>query len=101
MPERVVMNKGAKEHLIVDVVDRLKNLASLDGAGSKYDIRKRRASNWIVQNQPANSIGLTAYCLVDTSLAGYDESGTYELFLSFDNFPESPRLGPFDFEVNF
>lgn len=99
MAERILLPKGSVEHLIVDISDRLENLTSLAGTNARYDIRARAASTWIVQSLPATTIGMSAYCLVDTSDSQYTY-GRYELYVQFDNLPESPRLGPFEFEVN-
>jgi len=99
--ELVQLNKGTKEHLIVDVSDRLGQLTSLEAASPKFDVRKRNETGWVVQHSPASPLGMTAYCLIDTSLAGFDEPDVYELFLQFDNSIETPRLGPMRFEVNF
>lgn len=100
MPERMILPRGTVEHIIVDVADRLANLTDLTGTNVRYDIRSLGGSTWIAQGLSATTIGMSAYCLVDTTLTAYDESGRFELFLQFDNLPESPRLGPFDFEVN-
>jgi len=97
--EDVVLNKGAIQHLIIDVADRLGELTSLDGKAPRFDIRKRHDPGWIVEDGVATSIGMTAYCLVDTTVAAV-VADEYELFLFFNNVPEIPRLGPFRFRVN-
>jgi len=101
MAELVQLNKGTKEHLIVDVADRLGQLTSLEPTSPVFDVRKRNETDWVMQGTQATPLGMTAYCLIDTTLAGFDEADTYELFLHFDNAPEAPRLGPMRFEVNF
>jgi hypothetical protein len=101
MPELVQLNKGSKEHLIVDVADRLGALTSLEPTNPIFDIRKRNESEWVSQGTQATPLGMTAYCLIDTTLSGFDVPDVYELFLQFDNVPETPRLGPMRFEVNF
>ena len=97
--ERVLLNKGTIEHLIVDVRDRLKNLTSLTGTNAAFDIRLEGSDTWLVTASPATVAGMSAYCLVDTTPSGFVD-GVYELFLYFNNLPEVPRLGPFEFEVN-
>jgi len=100
MAERIVLPRGTVEHIPVDIADRLQNLTSLDGTAARYDIRAHGSTSWVVQSQSATTIGMTVYCLVDTTTPAYATSGRYELFVQFDNLPEHPRLGPFDFEVN-
>jgi hypothetical protein len=91
--------KGSKEHIIVDISDRLNNLSDLTGAGVQFDTRVKDAASYIQQNIVATVIGMRAYCLVDTTLAGY-VAGRFEMFVHFTNSPESPRLGPIEFLVN-
>lgn len=100
MAERILLPKGTKEHIPVDVTDRLANLTTLTGTAARFDIRRRGETTYIVTAAVATTIGLTAYCLVDTSTSDFTNPGRYELYLQFDNLPESPRLGPFEFEVN-
>lgn len=99
MAERVLLNKGTIEHLIVDVADRLKNVTSLSGLNAAFDVRQRGEATWLVQAQAATVSGMSAFCLVDTTPSGFVD-GQYELFVYFNNSPEIPRLGPFVFEVN-
>jgi hypothetical protein len=91
--------KGSKEHIICDIMDRLLNLTDLSTASVQFDTRVKNDTVWIQQNIPATVIGMRAYCLIDTTLAGYS-NGIYELFVHFNNLPESPRLGPVDFMVD-
>jgi|SRR5215472_1678406 len=100
MPEAISIPRGTIENIIVDVKDSLGVLTDLAPTGVKYDIRKEDTTTWIVQNQTATVSGMRVYCLVDTTLTAYGTSGTYELFIDFNNLPEKPRLGPFDFDVN-
>jgi hypothetical protein len=97
--EKIELPKGTIEHLIVQVKDRLNNVTDLSLLTPLFDVRKRGASSYIVQGAVPTILDMTLYCLVDTTVADY-VSGTYELFVYFDNTPELPRLGPFEFEVN-
>src|SRR6266487_4581371 len=100
MAEDVRLTLGTKEHLILNVSDRMKNITTLDGTNAQFDVRLKDdppLSTWIVQNVAVTNIGMTAYCLVDTT--GWVE-GRYELYIHFSALPEAPRLGPFDFRVD-
>lgn len=99
MAERIIYNKGGIEYLVSDLTDRLENVTDLAGMNTRYDIRAEGAGSWIVQAQPASVNLLEVSCLVDTTDVAY-VSGVYELFIQFDNPPESPRIGPIRFEVN-
>lgn len=90
--------QGTIENLLVDVEDRDSNLTSLDGTGTKFSVRPRNSTDedWVVEDASASNDGLRAFCLVDTTDW---ETGEYELYIKFDNLPESPRLGPMHFEV--
>lgn len=90
--------KGSKEFLIVDVEDRLEQITDLTGTNPTYDVKLRDATSNLLTAQSAN-IGpglMQLECLVDTSSWAL---GTYYLFISFNNSPEIPRIGPFEFEV--
>jgi|SRR5215469_5234136 len=100
MPEDISLPRGTIENIVVDVKDSLGNLTDLSTAAVKYDIRKEDTTTWIVNQASATVTGMRVYCLVDTTLTAYATSGTFELFISFTNLPERPRLGPFDFDVN-
>ncbi|SRR6266576_1063114 len=97
--ERVELPKGTIEHLIVQVKDRLNNVSNLETLTPRYDIRREGGTEYLFTALSATVIGMTLYCLVDTTPDGYT-NGTYELFVYFDNLPEIPRLGPFEFDVN-
>lgn len=92
--ERVVV--GSKEYMVVRIRDRLNRISDLNDASPNFDVRQRGSSSWKLQGQSADTDGLNALCLVDTT--DWDV-GTYELFLTFIDTPEQPRLGPFAFDV--
>lgn len=91
--------KGSKEFLIADITDRLGVLTTLAGTNPTYDIKIRDADTFISTGLPATVSGMKALCLVDTTLGAYVVD-IYELFITFNNIPEQPRLGPFTFEVS-
>lgn len=97
--ERVELPKGTVEHLIVQVKDRLNNVTDLAALTPRYDIKRQGSPTYLYTELPATVIGTTLYCLVDTTPEVYT-NGTYEIYTYFDNLPEIPRLGPFEFEVN-
>jgi hypothetical protein len=90
--------KGTKENLVVDVEDRLGNLATLDGTTPTYDVRAKYGDDFILQDLTANTNELQAFCLIDTTSNDLP-IGQYELFLRFNNLPEVPLLGPMEFEI--
>jgi hypothetical protein len=101
MPENIAIPMGSIENIIVDVKDSLGILTDLGPSGVKYDIRKEDTITWIVQGVTAVVNLMRVYCLVDTTLSAYaTQSASYELFITFNNLPEKPRLGPFEFDVN-
>lgn len=65
-----------------------------------FSVRRRGGLNPIIQQGSPTTLGLTAYCLLDTTLIGYNSDGEYELFISFTAAPEVPVVGPFRFELN-
>lgn len=90
--------KGSKEFLVVDVEDKLNQLTDLTGTNPTYDVKLRDATSNILTAQTA-AIGpgvMQLECLIDT---GTWVVGTYDLFVTFNNAPEVPRIGPFEFEV--
>lgn len=98
MAERILLNFGTVESIIIDVADRLKNLTTLAGTSPWYDVRVKGTTPLVLANQDVTSVGMTAYCVVDTTALA--PNTVYELLLQFNNLPERPRLGPFPFEVN-
>lgn len=90
--------KGTKENLAIDVTDKIGTLTTLDGTNPTFDVRKRGSSSWAQQNVGTTHDVMRVFCLIDTTLGAYTD-GTYELFLTFNNLPEIPRLGPHLFEV--
>lgn len=86
---------GTKEQLDIHVADDLGTLTSLTGTNPTFDVLDETDA-YKYQAEGASSVGMTAYCLIDT--AGWTE-GRYRLILNFTNLPEAPKLGPFHFLV--
>jgi NADP-dependent 3-hydroxy acid dehydrogenase YdfG len=86
---------GTREYLLVDVKDRLSTLTTLDGLAITFDVKDRDGTNKYTA-AAATNVGMIVRCLVDT--AGWT-AGKYSLWVNIVVGPETPRLGPFDFEV--
>lgn len=91
---------GTKEFLVVDVEDKLNQITDLTGTNPTFDVKLRDADpgDYVVEGQAA-SIGpapMQLECLIDTATWVVS---TYDLFVTFTNAPEAPRIGPFEFEV--
>jgi hypothetical protein len=94
----IQLSKGTIEHLPVNVRDRLGNLTTLDGVGTTFIVRRETDRTEALAESPADTVGLTAFCLINTTNLVEDR---YELLVRL-NIPgsnEVPLLGPFDFEV--
>ena len=87
---------GTKEQLDIHVQDDVGSLTTLDGTNVEFDILDQD-DVYKYQNEGATNVGMTAYCLVDTS-TGWAE-GRFRLYLRFTNSPETPVLGPYHFLV--
>ena len=93
--------QGTKEYLIVDVSDKLANLTTLDGTNPRFTVYDATNTKWY-NEATATNVGLTAYCLVDTSAAhtlGLWPPGQYRISLHFDTPAESPVIEPGRFTV--
>ena len=93
--------QGTKEYLIVDMTDKLGNLTSLDAANPRFTVYDVANVKWYT-DQVASNVGMTAYCLVDTSAAhplGLWPAGEYRISLKFDTPAETPVVEPGRFTV--
>jgi hypothetical protein len=95
----VVLPRGTKEYLLVDVEDLLGNVTTLTGHNPRYSV-KDEVDAFKYTDQAGSSTGMVAYCMVDTNAGGLWAAGIYRLYLRFDATPEIPYLGPFEFEVS-
>lgn len=94
--------QGTKEYLIVDMTDKLGNLTSLDGTNPRFTVYRDTDNVKWYNEQTATNVGMTAYCLVDTSAAhtmGLWPAGEYRISLHFDTPAESPVVEPGRFTV--
>jgi hypothetical protein len=88
------VNKGSIETMVVDVKDVLGTLAVLP-ASTRYHILDTDGNSELANQVPTIS-GLQAQCVIDSTTLDIDD---YDLFLSFNQAPDTPRLGPFRFRV--
>ena len=86
---------GTIEQLDIHVQDDLGSLTTLDGTNPNFDVLDE-GGTYKYLNEAANNVGMTAYCLIDTTTW---TEGRYRLYLKFQNIPETPKLGPFLFMV--
>src|SRR5688500_10915117 len=94
-----VLPAGTKEYLLVDVVDLLGNLATLDGTTPRYDVKDSNGNLKYTQAVATNVV-MRLYCMIDTLLGGAWAAGNYRLYVNFTTAPELPRLGPYMFTVD-
>src|SRR3954465_14246441 len=93
--------QGTKENLIVDMTDKLGALTALDGTNPRFTVYNPTNTK-MYDEQPASSVGMTVYCLVDTSAAppsGLGPPHESRLSLHFDTPAESPVVEPGRFTV--
>lgn len=87
---------GTIEYFVVDVTDRLAAITSLDGYTLTFDVVYRETGTKLYDAESADNDVMKIKCLIDTT--GWD-LGIYQLYTNIVAIPESPRLGPFEFEV--
>lgn len=93
------LNKNSIEFLPVLVSDRLGGISTLDGYVKHYrvtDINETQVVAWTT----CNNDGMTVLPLIDTTVVGFADGGTYKLYIRIAINPEVPILGPFSFEVS-
>jgi hypothetical protein len=95
------LTQGTVEYLILEVEDRLNNLATLDGKGGVYSVFSDSGTP-MYDEEDIQAQGLKAFCLINTSAThpqGLWPEGEYKIYLRFTLNPEIPRLGPYSFMV--
>lgn len=93
--------QGTKEYLIIDVTDKKGGLTSLDATNPRFTVYDSLDVKWY-DEEPASNIGMSAYCLVDTSAAhplGLWPDGEYRIDVVFDTPSEEPILAAGRFTV--
>lgn len=99
---------GSVEFLACKVTDVLPSpdkLDSLTGKNPRFEVYADNEDEDLIVTSTNASVAvgddLLALCLIDADIPGiYPEEGDYNLFLTFDNAPETPRLGPFRFRID-
>lgn len=90
--------KGSIQYWPVKVFDAFNLINTLDGLDVRFDIYKAdEAETEIITNGSADNSGMIALPLVDSTTL---DEGLYKLFISFVASPQTPRLGPFFFQVD-
>ena len=93
--------QGTKEYLIIDVTDKKGTLTTLDGTNPRFTVFDPDNVKWY-DEEPAQNVGLTAYCLTDTSAdhpLGLWPPAEYRIELTLDTPAEVPVLAPGRFTV--
>ncbi|HYT45084.1 MAG TPA: hypothetical protein VEP90_22345 [Methylomirabilota bacterium] len=85
----IELEKGTIEHVPVFVRDRTNTLTDLIGSAPTFFVRKESDEDIVIPEGPADPLGMTAYCLIDTTTIPKDR---YELCLRFQNLPEVPLM---------
>lgn len=91
--------KGSIQYWPVEVFDAFSTINSLDGLDVRFDLYlvEDDSDTEIIANGSADNSGMIALPLVDsTTLA----EGLYKVFISFVASPQTPKLGPFFFQID-
>lgn len=99
---------GSVEYLafkLTDVLPTPDQLTSLVGKSPHFEVYATDEAETQVVASTAASIAngdpLIALCLINATIpTPFPQEGDYNLFFTFSNSPESPRLGPFRFRVD-
>jgi len=99
---------GSVEFLACKLTDVLPSpdaVTSLTGKTPRFEVYDDDEAETLVVASTNASIAvgdeMIALCLIDADIPNiFPEEGDYNLFLTFDNTPETPRLGPFRFRVD-
>ena len=97
-----VFVKGTKEYYVVDLTDRLQQVddITVDASAWKYSTYDS-SGNVIDSNLNASPQSpMRILSLIDTTNVLYVEGTTdYRLFITITIGPETPKLGPFKFDI--
>lgn len=90
--------KGSVQYWPIKVFDAFETIYDLTDLDLRFDLYKVEDDGdvEVLDNVGASNNGMIALPLVDsTSLA----EGLYKVFISFVTSPQTPRLGPFFFQI--
>lgn len=91
--------RGTKEEILVLVTDHSETpLEDLTTHSPRFDVKDPTGAS-VYTNQTATASTMTMHCLMDTTIGGFAPDGMYELWVKFDYFSETPKLGPIPFFV--
>jgi hypothetical protein len=101
-----VLKKGSVESLLVALGDRLNNVTTLAPIIDLRFSTNKKSDNTAIQTNTLAAVDtdypMTAICLIDTTLAGYDVSiddAEFKLYIKYTSGTEAPILGPIYFRV--
>lgn len=89
------LTAGTIEYLRVTLEDRNQEISELPSSLT-YTVKDSAGTDKYT-NQAGSRVGMTAYCLMDTTGWAADE---YRLYISFPLSPETPKIGPVRFRVD-
>ena len=90
---------------LTDVLPSPDAITSLAGKNPRFDTYADDEAETHIEGPTSATIAtgdaMVALCLITATIPSiYPEEGDYNLFLTFDNAPETPRLGPFRFRID-
>lgn len=89
---------GTKEEILIKIGDRLDLVTALGPLNPTFSVYA--PDDTPKQTDiPATVEGMTAKCLVDTTVGGNWPSDEYRLYLKLTPSPQAPLLGPVGFKV--
>lgn len=110
MADNVPLTQGTVEYLLFDWADILGALASLAGTTPVFDVKDELTSFSYYTSQTASFVGLTQYCLVDTTTSpagspsggGIWIPGNYRIWVKLTTGLglEKPREGHYTFVLS-
>lgn len=90
--------KGSIQYWPVQILSAFGTITTLDGKDCRYDLYKADDDETdIVLNAAAENDGMIALPLIDSTTL---DEGLYKVFISFVASPQTPKLGPFYFQVD-
>lgn len=90
---------------LTDVLPPPDQVQSLVGKNPRFQVYATDEAETLIIPSTSASIAigdeLIGLCLITATIpTPFPEEGDYNLFFTFDNNPETPRLGPFKFRVD-
>ena len=95
----IVLPRGTKEYVVVNVSDALGNLLTLSGTTPQYRVLTAAGGEQVTWTT-ATDVVMKLYCMIDTNLPSLWAASTFRLYCRFTTAPELPILGPYEIEVS-